>query len=119
MRRLGRDRRRRRKSPADDSLCPENGQRPSARFGMAKPRVVERPKGAACLDKSEVGCYQWLPRGLAMSLFKAFNHVSITVTSMTSCPRPPACGRLFVKDSDGNMLEFIGPTKAPRVRRME
>jgi len=24
-----------------------------------------------------------------------------------------------VKDPDGNMLEFIGPTKAPRVRRME
>ena len=32
---------------------------------------------------------------------------------------PTGLRQLFVKDSDGNMVEFIGPTKAPRVRRME
>jgi glyoxylase I family protein len=32
---------------------------------------------------------------------------------------PTGLRQLFVKDPDGNMLEFIGPTKAPRVRRME
>lgn len=32
---------------------------------------------------------------------------------------PTGLRQLFVKDSDGNMLEFIGPTQAPRVRRME
>jgi catechol 2,3-dioxygenase-like lactoylglutathione lyase family enzyme len=32
---------------------------------------------------------------------------------------PTGLRQLFVKDPDGNMVEFIGPTKAARVRRME
>jgi glyoxylase I family protein len=32
---------------------------------------------------------------------------------------PTGLRQLFVKDPDGNMVEFIGPTKAPRARRME
>ena len=32
---------------------------------------------------------------------------------------PTGLRQLFVDDPDGNRVEFIGPTKAPRVRRME
>ena len=32
---------------------------------------------------------------------------------------PTGLRQLFIKDPDGNMIEFIGPTKAPRTRRME
>jgi catechol 2,3-dioxygenase-like lactoylglutathione lyase family enzyme len=32
---------------------------------------------------------------------------------------PTGLRQLFVHDDDGNMIEFIGPTKQPRVRRME
>jgi catechol 2,3-dioxygenase-like lactoylglutathione lyase family enzyme len=32
---------------------------------------------------------------------------------------PTGLRQLFVKDPDGNLVEFIGPTKAARVRRME
>ena len=31
---------------------------------------------------------------------------------------PTGFRQLFIKDPDGNMIEFIGPTKAPRVREM-
>ena len=32
---------------------------------------------------------------------------------------PTGLRQLFVDDPDGNRVEFIGPTKAPRTRRME
>ena len=32
---------------------------------------------------------------------------------------PTGFRQLFIKDPDGNMIEFIGPTTEPRVRRME
>ena len=32
---------------------------------------------------------------------------------------PTGLRQLFIKDPDGNMIEFIGPAKAPRTLRME
>jgi catechol 2,3-dioxygenase-like lactoylglutathione lyase family enzyme len=32
---------------------------------------------------------------------------------------PTGLRQLFIKDPDGNVIEFIGPTREPRTRRME
>ncbi len=45
-----------------------------------------------------------------MSLFKQFTHVSVTVTDVAKA----GLRQVFVKDPDGNMVEFIGPSKTHR-----
>jgi catechol 2,3-dioxygenase-like lactoylglutathione lyase family enzyme len=84
----------------------------------------------------------------AMTLFKQFTHVSVTVTDVGKArefysdilgfqeiPRqaiealgllcrdvvsgPTGLRQVFVKDPDGNMVEFIGPSKRAGARVME
>ena len=58
-----------------------------------------------------------------------YHHVSPCVTNLDQAQdfyggrlglkEIPGLRQLFVDDPDGNRVEFIGPTTAPRVRRMD
>jgi catechol 2,3-dioxygenase-like lactoylglutathione lyase family enzyme len=55
-----------------------------------------------------------------MSLFRQFTHVSVTVTDVAKAREfYSGLRQVFVKDPDGNMVEFIGPSRKAGARVME
>ena len=55
-----------------------------------------------------------------MSLFKQIQHVSaLGLPTRDVISGPTGLRQIFVKDPDGNMVEFIGPSKNAGARKME
>ncbi|HTY79109.1 MAG TPA: VOC family protein [Candidatus Bathyarchaeia archaeon] len=78
-------------------------KRPPARVAH-QPFDVIYPHFALWTDDADLTCARLRAEGIEVRDFVS---------------TPTGLRQLFVDDPDGNRVEFIGPTRAPRVRRME